>query len=354
LKRFRGGPIPAAFLPAALLRAGSALAVLVLAVFLLGGCATAGENRRETARLYYNLGNAYSELGKDSQAAEAYESAWRLDSSLFQAGYNLARLHLASGRITQGRQLLEELLRKDGENGILLQALAWSYALEKDYGRAESIYLRVLELQPRNPTALYNLSRIYKIRENWTAAADLLDQLAELTDRPSGVPDTGALLLEEARFRVLGDQNGQALEILLYLKEKSPSQEASLLLGNLYNLQERYDEALAAYSDAAEKGSAEGSFYRGVLLLTIMEDREGGLKALGNALDRGFRDGAAAIQLLETPDFLFVQDVNALLTAREWDPYGEAGEGTPAGEAVPAEKSPEPEVLPDSGIQPPD
>ncbi|MCP4724190.1 MAG: tetratricopeptide repeat protein [bacterium] len=286
-----------------------------LILLLLSGCAT-GMSEEEAAGLYYNLGNAYTELEKGAAAVLAFETAWRLDPSLFQAGYNLARLHIESGRYNEGRILLEDLLIQDMENGLLLEALAWSFFLEGDEERALEEYQKLLELQYHHPRALYNSSRIYMKREEWQDAGDLLYILWKEKAVEPGLPEINDILFEWCQLQLKLGFRDAALESLLYLESEVPAPEISLLLGDIYSEEEQFGLALDAYNKAllAEDPAGETFFKKARILLNVVEDEEEGLSSLKEALSAGFDNRELINTLIELPDFLFTEQVLALCT----------------------------------------
>ncbi|MBI9102369.1 MAG: tetratricopeptide repeat protein [Spirochaetales bacterium] len=287
-------------------------------LLLLCGCAT-GVSEEEAAGLYFNLGNAYSELGKDSDAVKAYESARRLDPDLFQAGYNLARLHVEAGRFEEGRVLLDSLLAVDPENVILLEAAAWNSFREGKEDECKSLYNQILELQYHHPRALYNLSRIYLNNDELEEAAELLYILWEEGGSEAGVPGKNELLLEWCRLQMKLDEGEKALESLLYLESEAPSKEIYHLIGDVYSEQEKYGLALEVYEKALDGNEPlpEILFKKARILLTIVEDEDEGLAVLSKAIEAGYRSIDDFNKLLEYEGLLFVDAVNNL--------YSEAG-----------------------------
>ena len=284
----------------------------VISLGIFSGCVS-GISTDEAAGLYFNLGNAYSELGRDSDAVKAYESARRLDPELFQAGYNLARLHIDAGRFEEGRLLLASLQELDPENVILLEAEAWSYYKEGKEEDALEIYGRILGLQYNHPRALYNSSRIFLWLNEEEKAAGYIYTLWENDLNGSGVPEKNDLLLEWCRLQIALDRREKALDSLLFLESVDSTPEILGLIGDIYFDQEKYGQALEMYEKAVS-GEGETSpgilFKKAVILLTVVEDEDAGLEALENALKNGFKDREELKKLVETSGFLFTDQVN--------------------------------------------
>ncbi|MDR1893179.1 MAG: tetratricopeptide repeat protein [Spirochaetales bacterium] len=298
---------------------------LVLALSL-ASCASGGLSRKEEGRLYYSLGQAYDELGRFSDAAAAYERAFQSDRSLFSAGYNLVRIHLAAGRVSQGKALLQEFLALDPDNTVLLEAAAWAEYLDGDGEAALGIYRRILELKPQDSTALYNISRIYLQREDHGPAVEALRALTQAPELAPGIPERAFLLCETAFLETLRGNDGAARDILLALDSQSLSPPVKLrvfeLLGDIYSRQELFTEALGAYDQIADSDPppAEILYKKAVIYLTAIDDSEGGLALLSRALEAGFDREEAFRELLARSDLGDPRGVRALLREKGLEP----------------------------------
>ena len=72
------------------------------------------DNRsRSVAADYYNIGNAYADLGQYDKAAAAFENALRLDASLVKADFNLALAYGKMKRYDDAAAILKRLLLAD-------------------------------------------------------------------------------------------------------------------------------------------------------------------------------------------------------------------------------------------------
>lgn len=314
---------------------GGFLSLAALLLFL--SCVT-GIPQEEVAQVYFNLGNSYQDQGREKEAGRAYSKAWELDPHLFQAGYNLARLELQEGRISEGRTLLLQLLAEDRENTLLLEALAWSYSLEGDAPEAKRIYQNILTLRPRHFRSLYNLAVLFKTSEEWGASRDAYWELYAL-DAKEGLPLTREeLLLEVALLEIQLQEHSAAVEHLEFLSQSSPSLLGMERLGWLYQEQKLFAKALEAYEkglarDIPEEESAEDAalrarlmFEKAFILLGIVEDEEPGMEALAEALDAGMVDSDQYKRLLDSEGFLFTERVEELMAAKGID-FGDDEEG---------------------------
>jgi Flp pilus assembly protein TadD len=103
---------------------------------------------------YYNLGLAASALGNLPLALSAYESALAVRSESLDARYNFALLLKQANYPLDAAQELEKLLVKFPNDSRTHLALGNLYAQQLHQpAKARSHYLKVLEMDPRNPQA---------------------------------------------------------------------------------------------------------------------------------------------------------------------------------------------------------
>ncbi len=117
--------------------------IFVFAIFF--SCVSQNStDQKEKADIYYNLGNAYSELKQYNKAVEAYANAWSLDSELTAAGYNLIRVYIYLKKYDEAEQLLKELLGRDERNLLLLETAGYLAHNRGDYDEALRYYSNIV------------------------------------------------------------------------------------------------------------------------------------------------------------------------------------------------------------------
>lgn len=260
--------------------------------------------------VYYNLGNAYFELGELDKAAEAYLESLRLDESLAEANYNLAYVFIERGNTERGRNILFELLEEDPDNTIVLNTVAYSYLEEKNQKKAHDYYERVLELNPYNTEALYNSGVIlWGLAEIPEARERFLALYREDPERKEALYNLGALELE-AGNRMRGIEYLEE-----YLEEVPDDVDALELSGGAYVEEEYYSLALDAYNRIIELDPElpEIHFERARILLTAIGDFPAGMRALEEAVQRGFEDRGAIASLAADPDLVRPEEVGDYL-----------------------------------------
>ncbi|QEN07929.1 tetratricopeptide repeat protein [Oceanispirochaeta crateris] len=155
--------------------------LLILIASLLS-CQTT-VSKVDLSRDYYNIGNAYSDLGEYVKAAEYFERALVLNPDLNQAAFNLARTNLETENYETALTLLEDLEAEDSENLIVLEMLGYAWYKRGDEEKAGEYYRRSLSINPAHVRSLYNLSLLEKRNKNWGMSRYYLENLLKLEDK---------------------------------------------------------------------------------------------------------------------------------------------------------------------------
>jgi len=297
--------------------------VLMPLAFLTVGCATS-EDRSELATEYYNLGTAFFDLGDLDRSADYFSRALELDQSLARASYNLARVYVLQNRFADAAELLEALRLEDPTNTVVLETIGYVYYSLEDLDLAREAYAEVIEIDPGNKNALFNLARVEVDRDALVPARDLLRRAVELNP-----DDTEALTLLASVAERLGDDD-DALSNYERLRDAgSAPAEPLLSLARLYAGSQRYDKALEVLEEVlalpdAGSLSGEAEFSKAEILLTAAQETESGLAALESALIGGFTDADRIQTMLEDPRLVAGIQVQSLLQS-----YGMAGAEDP-------------------------
>jgi len=288
-------------LPAALL--------LVFCALTLGGCVTARRDR-DVASEYYDLGNAYVELGKYDKAITEFQAALKIDPGFVKADYNLALAYAHAKRTNDAIAALKRLLAADHQNTQLLSALGWAYHLAGLEENALSQYSTVISLSPADLNALYNTGIIlWKLKRPHEAMDKLNALLARAPDDTDALYAAGSLLLSLDDAAASGDMMSR------YLEKKPGDTQGWYLLAAGAERQKKYARALEAYDKIIAIDPAQGDAWFGEtrLLLTVVEDPQKGLDALEKALGAGFKDTKAVKALLDSTGLLERDKVEAAL-----------------------------------------
>ena len=133
-----------------------AVFLLFAAALLLVGCVTSRRDH-EVATDYYDLGNAYVELGKYDKAIAEFQAALTIDPGFVKADYNLALAYAHAKRTDDAVAILKRLL--------VVRSRRTRRSFRRWGGRttwpgrdddALAQYTTVIRLSPADLNALYN------------------------------------------------------------------------------------------------------------------------------------------------------------------------------------------------------
>jgi len=145
------------------------------------------------ARLYYNLGFAYHQLGETDSASSAYRRALALDNDLLEAHSNLAVLLIGDKKFVEAVAHLQDVLRLDPTHVMAMNNLAMIHMSSpdpalRDLPRAVELAEEAARRSDRkNPTVLGTLARAYARlgeREKAAQIAREVEQLTQASQRP--------------------------------------------------------------------------------------------------------------------------------------------------------------------------
>jgi len=283
--------------------------VLLPVVLLLASCVT-GVSPREAAKAYYDLGNAYAQLGDQNKASAAYLRALQLDSSLFQASYNLARAYIESDQYAKATSLLDGLLKKDPHNTITLETLGYAAYRQGKLEIALDYYRRVLEIAPAEKNALYNVALILEKQGKNEEALVTFKRLYAVSSDPTVLSHMGMLDI------ALGDLPDGIHNLEAYRQEKGDNFDVLVALGRAYQKEQQFDRAISAYDAAIalKPTAADVLFDKATVLLTAIDEGKEGLKILHAAIEAGFSDKVKAKALASNPNLVEADQVRLMLS----------------------------------------
>lgn len=140
-------------------RRRSSVRFILAVTVLTGGCATT-VSRDELAREYFNLGNAFYELGRLDESYAYYTRALELDATLPPASFNLARLLADRGQFGDADAVLVGMLESDPENVLVREMRAWIAFQSGDTALARDRYAELAGEVPGNARLAENLARV--------------------------------------------------------------------------------------------------------------------------------------------------------------------------------------------------
>lgn len=198
---------------------------------------------------HYNLGNYYLNGGKLRQALSAFETASKLDPNGIQPLVNVSIVHARLGELPGAEDSLNRALRLAPTNAAANYNMGLLKAELGDRAAAEQYLRKALESDPMMAEAAYNLSIILS-NERRDEAITWARKAVELRPRD---PKYGYAL---GFFYSRKGDIPHAVEVLRQVITRHPTYaDAYLFLGDLYEKQNRHEDAERLYRQAlSEEG----------------------------------------------------------------------------------------------------
>ncbi|WP_319417269.1 tetratricopeptide repeat protein [Marispirochaeta aestuarii] len=297
----------------------------LLLILLLGGCTSV--SNEEAAEAYYNLGNAYFDLGRLNESKRAYQRALELDPSLAAATYNLARLYIEDRRFDEAEEILLALVGADEENTLLYETLGWLEFRRGNNRAAAQRYRQALDLAEGNAAVWYNLGRIHEVEGELTEAVEAYRKAVYYE------PDTLLYRTGLGEVYYLLEDYIEAVD-LLYPAFSLGNRDLQLIVLLVKNLTsaEEYPAALEVADagmetwetqrpeDQQNEIKAEILFYKSFTLLVGFENTAEGLSALRESIDSGFDDADKLALFYRYPDIPGFEEIQELLEDKKLAP----------------------------------
>lgn len=280
---------------------------------MLISCA-GGMSRRESARVYYNLGNAYFELGKNEEASSAYLRALEFDDKLKVASFNLARTYTEAGKYSEALRILDRMLLEDSENTVIHSAKGYCLFRFGDYDNAASSYLNAIQINPSDQNALFNYALIMAELENYSTAVE------KFSDLKNTNPDDENLIKKidfaVGRVYYLQENYEKALEYFESVYEKDPDyKEIHEYLFSIYKNKKYYGKMVETGKKILESdpGNNKILFDMSRVLLLEIEDQEQGLEYFRKAVEKGFNSKEEIDEILENKNLSIKNELEKIL-----------------------------------------
>ncbi|HKL30891.1 MAG TPA: tetratricopeptide repeat protein [Tangfeifania sp.] len=140
------------------------------------------------------LAEAHAVLGNYHDALPHFESAYQLDTTNLQLAGKLGRNYINLKNYRKGYEVFDKIYQADSTNVYWNKQYAYCAYQTNKKEQAESLYEKVLELNPRDYSSYFNLMKLYAARKNY----DKIFSIAEKgLEQFPGDPD---FYLEMANF----------------------------------------------------------------------------------------------------------------------------------------------------------
>ena len=278
-----------------------------LILFIVTGFVSCASQRRiwETARAeeYYNLGMAYLELGRYTEAETWFDRARAADKTMIASEYNLGRIAYETGRFGDAARHFETVLNRDPNNVMALQATAFMLIRNGEFERAEAFYDRVLAMVPERADSGFNYALVLFGLEKFEESEEVLKRYPNaLETNPSAI-----LLLARAQRAQDKVEAIDSYANWLEINTGPANPQGIYEYAHVLQKAEHYARALELYSaaiealtlDTATLSQAKLRFEKAGILLVMDPENDEGMEEFYLAIESGFSDTDAIITLLE-------------------------------------------------------
>jgi len=279
---------------------------LLSSVFLLmlfASCASQrGAWEALRAEEFFTIGMAYFELGRFTDAETWLNRARVADRTLVASEYNLGRIAFETRRFGDAARYFENVLARDPDNVMALQAAAFMRIRNGEFERAEELYLRLLELVPESADNGFNYALVLFGLERFEESEEVLKRYPHaLEENPSAI-----LLLartQRAQNKVEAIDS-YANWLLIHTGAPNPQgifEYAQVLesAGHYARALEQFDSAMEALErDTATLTKAMIRFGKSRVILAVDPHNIEGMTEFSLAITEGFSDTDAISALL--------------------------------------------------------
>ena len=125
------------------------------------------------AKSLYVLGNVYRENGQLEEAKKSFEKSLSINKEFTQSKLSIANLEIDNGNYDQASKLLDEIVRSNNNDQILISAkimIGNIFKSKGEFKKAIKINQDILEKDPKNIDASYNISQCYLFTKEYEKA----------------------------------------------------------------------------------------------------------------------------------------------------------------------------------------
>jgi Tfp pilus assembly protein PilF len=317
------------------------VSVLVLLWFSAGitACAAMGA---ASAEEYYSIGMAYFDMGKYGDAEKWLNRARSVDKTKLASEYNLGRIAYELGHFDEALKLFEKVLARDKDNVLALKAAAYTRIKTGDLLAAETLYSRVLKLEPESADQGYNYALVLMALDKNEQAEEVL-----LKYKITMAENKDTLLLFARVEKALNKV--EAADAYSQWLQDNTDAKVRYEYAQVLESAEFYVKALEEYRavlEALPQGTAktldrtEVRFTAARLLLIADPEKTDGITELETAVTEGFSDTEKLTALLEEPG---ISDANKDDIRRVIEGIEKAAVKKTEPETLPETESEEPE-----------
>ena len=259
---------------------------------------------------YYNIGNAFYDLGKFEKAKEYYEKVLALDKDFHKARYNLIYVNMYNSNFADANLNIDYLISADSMNYKIKEFYAYIKYKEKDYESALSIYSELLDRGFVSNDLYLNISKIYFILNEFQKSLSFIDKVLVDSEDPeyfymAGLISEKSDMFSKAKnyYEVSLELGNNSIDLLKSLHVIYSDQQD--LLNDV-----RILELIASIGKDEDKSNA--LFELSKIYFLKNNNFPKGYSYLESAISAGFKDSEKATDLMKEPDLLDLEKIRKL------------------------------------------
>ena len=131
----------------------------------------------------WRLGNSYTAMAKWDDAEKYYKKAIELKADYFGAYVGLSNVYEQTQKVDQAISVYEDLMKQNQANPEVLYnygRLLYNRNTKNDRAQAETIWQKVIKMQPNYSNALYSLGLLYEARGDKSTALQYYQKVGSL------------------------------------------------------------------------------------------------------------------------------------------------------------------------------
>lgn len=137
-------------------------------------------NEAYNSRAWFNLGHAYTCLGEDSLAIEAFEFAFVIDSKFEFAYRDCAEIYIKHEKYDEALRCYEEVMEFIAPDSNILAKCGYCHTRLRNFQRANDFYIKSIALDPENAAGIFGLAANYYHLGQYHEARNAVDKAIAL------------------------------------------------------------------------------------------------------------------------------------------------------------------------------
>jgi tetratricopeptide (TPR) repeat protein len=208
---------------------------------------------------YISAATQYNALGEHENAIKMLEQAIKMDTKNTEYMLRMAESYMQLDQTDKATEWYKKILDQNPEDLYSIEKIAMSAYMSDNYDEAIKYYKMAIGIKPDNALPYYYLGNIYYLQDNYPEALDAYTKYSELDpeNNMGGLDAAKAAIYDILEKSIKAAIEGQNYdEAIKYcdraLKEQPGNPVPHFYRGNAFFMQEKYQDALNAYSKYTE------------------------------------------------------------------------------------------------------